>query len=60
MREEKGRSDKREGVSIELGSKANPPGFDDELVGLAVGATKRFVIHYPSDYAINELANAVK
>ena len=44
-------------VTIELGAKANPPGFDDELLGLEIGATKTFAIHYPSDYAIGELAN---
>jgi trigger factor len=44
-------------VSIELGAKANPPGFDEQLLGLDVGAIKTFDIHYPQDYAITELAN---
>lgn len=44
-------------VSIELGAKANPPGFDEQLLGLEVGATKSFPIHYPQDYPIGELAN---
>ena len=44
-------------VNIEIGAKANPPGFDEQLLGLEVGATKTFAIHYPSDYAIGELAN---
>jgi trigger factor len=44
-------------VSIELGAKANPPGFDEQLLGLEVGATKAFIIHYPADYPIGELAN---
>jgi trigger factor len=44
-------------VSIELGAKANPPGFDEQLLGLETGATKEFEIHYPQDYAITELAN---
>jgi trigger factor len=44
-------------VSIELGAKANPPGFDEELLGLELGATKAFAIHYPADYPIGELAN---
>jgi len=44
-------------VSIELGAKANPPGFDEQLLGLEVGATKQFTIHYPADYPIGELAN---
>ena len=44
-------------VSIELGAKANPPGFDEQLLGLEAGATKSFPIHYPADYPIGELAN---
>jgi len=44
-------------ASIELGAKANPPGFDAQLLGLDVGATKSFDIHYPQDYPIGELAN---
>jgi trigger factor len=44
-------------VSVELGAKANPPGFDEQLLGLDAGATKEFTIHYPSDYPIGELAN---
>jgi trigger factor len=43
-------------VTVELGAKTNPPGFDEQLIGLAAGATKTFLIHYPGDYAITELA----
>jgi trigger factor len=50
-------TDKHNDVSIELGAKANPPGFDEQLLGLEVGAAKTFSIHYPADYAIGELAN---
>ena len=49
--------DRHENVSVELGAKANPPGFDEQLLGLAIGATKTFSIHYPADYPIGELAN---
>jgi trigger factor len=52
-----GAPDKHADVSIELGAKANPPGFDEQLLGLEVGATKAFTIHYPQDYPIGELAN---
>jgi trigger factor len=45
-------------VSVELGAKANPPGFDEQLLGLAPGATKTFAVHYPADYPIGEMANA--
>jgi trigger factor len=50
-------SDTHNDISIELGAKANPPGFDEQLLGLEAGATKTFSIHYPSDYTIGELAN---
>ena len=53
----KGQTDTHKDVAVELGAKANPPGFDDELVGLEAGAQKTFAIHYPADYAITELAN---
>ena len=52
-----GKADSHAGVSIELGAKANPPGFDEQLLGLEPGATKEFTVHYPQDYAIAELAN---
>jgi trigger factor len=52
-----GKTDSHAGVSIELGAKANPPGFDEQLLGLEAGAHKQFTVHYPSDYAITELAN---
>jgi trigger factor len=53
-----GLPDRHTDVSVELGAKANPPGFDEQLLGLEVGATKAFTIHYPADYPIGELANA--
>jgi len=52
-----GKAEPHNGVSIELGAKANPPGFDEQLLGLEVGATKEFTIHHPADYPIGELAN---
>ena len=48
--------DRHEDVSVEVGASANPPGFDDHLVGLAAGSDKTFVVHYPVDYAIKDLA----
>jgi trigger factor len=36
-------------VTIELGASANPPGFDDELIGAEPGAQKVFVVEYPAD-----------
>jgi len=55
-RDKAGPPDVHKDVSIELGAKANPPGFDEQLLGLEPGATKSFDIHYPADYPIGELA----
>ena len=52
-----GKPDTHNDVSIELGAKANPPGFDEQLLGLEGGAQKEFALHYPADYPIGELAN---
>jgi trigger factor len=48
--------DSHAGVDVELGSKANPPGFDEQLLGLEVGAVKSFPVRYPADHPIGELA----
>ncbi len=52
-----GQTDSHKDVAIELGAKANPPGLDEQLLGLEAGAAKTFTLHYPADYAIAELAN---
>jgi trigger factor len=52
-----GTPDAHKDVNIELGAKANPPGFDEQLLGLDTGAQKEFTLHYPADYPIGELAN---
>jgi trigger factor len=49
-------TDKHDGVSVDIGAAANPPGFDEALVGLSTGERKTFDITYPADYAIAELA----
>jgi trigger factor len=49
-------TDKHDGVTVEIGAAANPPGFDDELIALNEGAEKAFEVRYPDDYAIQELA----
>jgi trigger factor len=48
--------DKHEDVSIDIGASANPPGLDDEIVGLRVGDSKTFTLRYPDDYANADLA----
>jgi trigger factor len=49
-------TDKHEGVTVEIGASANPPGFDTQLIGLQEGHEKTFDVRYPDDYAIEELA----
>jgi trigger factor len=49
-------TDKHEAVTVEIGAAANPPGFDEHLVGLNEGDQKSFDVQYPADYAIPELA----
>jgi trigger factor len=49
-------TDRHDNVTVEIGAAANPPGFDQELIGLADGQSKTFDVHYPSDYSIAELA----
>ena len=56
MPEGKEERDTHEGVTVEIGAQANPPGFDEALAGLASGEAKTFNIDYPADYAIQELA----
>src|SRR5262249_46051445 len=47
---------RHDGVTVDIGASANPPGFDQELVGLSAGEEKSFDVVYPADYAIEELA----
>lgn len=49
-------TDKHEGVTVEIGAPANPPGFDQQLLGLREGTEKTFDVKYPADYTIEELA----
>ena len=49
-------TDRHDGVTVDLGAPANPPGFDDALRGMTVGEQKSFDVNYPADYAIAELA----
>ncbi len=51
-----GDEDRHQGVSIEMGAAGNPPGFDDHVIGLAIGASTSFTITYPNDYSNAELA----
>ena len=50
--------DRHDNVTVEIGATANPPGFDEALLGLEPEATKTFSIHYPADHAVADLADA--
>lgn len=52
----RGEVDRHEQVNIELGAPSNPPGFDEQVIGMTPGASKSFTITYPADYTIPELA----
>jgi len=49
--------DTHEKVSIEIGAPINPPGFDDQVKGMNLGEARTFVIHFPEDYAVEEMRN---
>jgi trigger factor len=49
-------TDRHENITVDIGGKANPPGFDRELMGLSAGDSKNFEVEYPADYSIAELA----
>jgi len=51
-----GASEPHNDVTIQIGSPANPPGFDANLVGMNAGEAKTFQVQFPADYTVNELA----
>ena len=52
-----GKVEHHDDVALELGAGSNPPGFDQNLIGLAAGDEKTFVIHFPDDYSVKDMAN---
>ena len=49
-------TDQHDNVTVDIGAPANPPGFDEALIGVQAGDDKSFNVSYPADYAIQELA----
>ncbi|NOQ64719.1 MAG: trigger factor [Methyloprofundus sp.] len=45
-----------ENFDVEIGSERMIPGFETQLIGLNVGATKKFEINFPEDYTNEELS----
>jgi trigger factor len=52
-----GTVDHHDAITVQLGAPGNPPGFDDNLIGLNEGDAKTFTIHFPGSYPAEELAN---
>jgi trigger factor len=50
--------ERHEGVTVELGSPANPPDFDANLTGLTPGETKTFTVRFPESYPVPDMAGA--
>ena len=51
-----GEPERHQDISVDVGAPANPPGFDEELIGLHPGSATQFRLTYPADHAITELA----
>lgn len=49
-------SEHLDGVRIEIGSDANPPGLDAELTGLTVGDTRSFTVTHAENDAVRRFA----
>ena len=45
-------------MEVVVGASANPPGFDEHLLGLEVGATSEFTLTYPDEHEVTELSRA--
>jgi trigger factor len=51
-----GEEEKLQEVGVEIGAPANPPGFDDHLLGVSPGTEKSFRVTFPPDYGVESLA----
>jgi trigger factor len=56
--EKDGEPEPLQNVTVEIGAAANPPGFDEGLIGASVGDERTFTIDYPATYETPELAGA--
>jgi trigger factor len=45
-----------EGIQVLIGSNTFIPGFEEQLIGIAVGETKTLKVSFPANYASTELA----
>ncbi|MCC7009423.1 MAG: trigger factor [Acidobacteria bacterium] len=56
--EQDGEPEPMTNVTVELGHTANPPGFDEPLLGVVAGDTREFTVTYPADHDPADLAGA--
>jgi trigger factor len=54
--EPSGDPEKLDEVGVEIGATANPPGFDEQLLGVTAGTEKTFRVTFPADYSVESLA----
>ena len=52
-----GKVDHHDNASVELGAAGNPPGFDQNLIGMNAGEEKTFGVHFPEDYPATDMAS---
>jgi len=45
-------------IRVEIGAAVNPPGFDAEVSGLLPGNDKTFLVTFPADYPVADVAGA--
>jgi len=51
-------AERLEDVGVELGAPSNPPGFDENLLGVTPGTEKIFRVTFPGDYGVESLAGS--
>jgi trigger factor len=50
--------DHHDDVTIQIGAPSNPPGFDENLIGLSAGEEKTFTVHFPETYPAEQYRDA--
>jgi trigger factor len=56
--EAEGQPETLQNVAIEVGNAANPPGFNEQITGAPLGASRAFPVTYDAAYEVPELAGA--
>lgn len=56
--EAEGQPEAMQNVAIEVGNPSNPPGFNEQIVGAPLAASRAFPVTYEANYEVPELAGA--